>query len=392
MPSAVGQEFQILYSFSYNSGPFGGVIFDTAGNLYGTTSYGTTFSGTVYELSPQTGGGWTETTLHSFNDNSDDGYQPYAGLAMDSAGNLYGTTRVGGDHGEGTVFELTPGADGTWTETILHSFGSSSADGTYPYSTPALDSAGNLYGTTFEGGTGGNNGTVFKLARGPNGWEEKVIHTFAPNAAGDGGYNPYAGVILDASGNLYGTTTSCSCSYANRGTVFELKLNANGTYAEEVLHYFYSNGVDGYDPVASLVFDAKGNLYGTTNEGGSSGAGTVFELSPTSSGKWREKILHNFTNNGTDGVGPAASVTFDMSGNLYSTTVGGGPQEYGTVFELTPTGTGTWNETILYSFVDGGGNGDDPSSPITLDALGNLYSTALGGGANGGGNVFEITP
>jgi uncharacterized repeat protein (TIGR03803 family) len=221
-------------------------------------------------------------------------------------------------------------------------------------------------------------------------WEEKVIHNFVPNAQGDGGFNPRAGVILDAAGNVYGTTEACTCSYTNQGTVFELK-RTGGAFAEKVLHYFYNNGVDGFNPVASLVFDAKGNLYGTTNQGGI-GAGTVFELSPTPSGNWKEKILHNFTGGTTDGSGPVASVTFDSHGNLYGTTVGGGPQEYGTVFELTPAGNGTWNETILYSFINGGGYGDNPSSPVTLDASGNLYSTALGGSAYAGGNVFEITP
>jgi uncharacterized repeat protein (TIGR03803 family) len=385
---AVAQEFQILYNFAYNSGPIAGVIFDSAGNLYGTTTGGGSYSyGTVYELSPQTGGGWTQTILHSFNNNLVDGYEPYAGLAMDSAGILYGTTRAGGGQDDGTVFELTPEGGGVWTETVLHSFGSSSTeDGISPLSTPVLDSAGNLYGTTLEGGTG-RSGTVFELVHGATRWEEKIIHNFVPDAAGDGGFNPRAGVILDAAGNLYGTTSACTCSYTNQGTVFELK-RTGGAFAEKVLHYFYDNGSDGYNPVAALTFDAEGNLYGTTYAGGIS-PGTVFELSPAASGKWKEKVIHNFADNGTDGGGPAASVTFDTRGNLYSTTSVGGTYNSGTVFELTPGTGGDWSEIVLQSFDEG--DGDGPNG-ITLDSSGNLYSTALGGSANDGGNVFEITP
>ena len=384
---AVAQQFQLLYSFTtYNSSPFGGVIFDAAGNMYGTTADGGTYAnGTVYELSPQVGGGWTQTILHSFD--SLDGYEPYAGLAMDSAGNLYGTTRFGGSENQGTLFEVTPAGDGTWTETVLHNFGSTTTDGLQPYSTPYLDSAGNIYGTTIGGGTY-RNGTVFELEHIGTRWQEKVLFSFNPGTTGVGGFWPYAGVIMDSAGNLYGTTEACQCSYTNQGTVFELKRTGSA-YSERVLHYFYSHTSDGSDPMASLTFDNKGNLYGTTASGGT-GAGTVFELSPTSSGQWKEKILHNFTGN-PDGSGPMANVIFDTHGNLYGTTVGGGTQNWGTVFELKPAGNGTWTETILYNFKDDG-DGDDISSPVTLDALGNIYGTALGSGAYDGGDVFEIAP
>ena len=391
---ADAQTFSVLYNLASNSGPYGGVVFDSAGNLYGTTSGGGTYSGgTVYELSPQAGGGWTETILHSFNNTLPpvDGCSPFAGLAIDSAGDLYGTTRACGSQGGGTVFELTPGSNGVWTETILHDFSinSSREDGSQPYSTPVLDSAGNLYGTTLEGGAG-LEGTVFELERGVRGWQEKVIYSFVPDAEGDGGYLPYAGVTLGTDGNIYGTTSSCTCSFINRGTVFELVRNGGTVVGEKVLHYFYQNTGDGFTPLAPVVFDAKGNLYGTTSVGGSYGYGTVFELSLAANGKWKEKILHDFSDTTADGAFPVANVTFDAHGNIYGTTTQGGTYGYGTVFELSPTGTGTWIETILQNFDEG--DGDGPSGSLTFDSLGNLYSTALGGSANDGGNVFEVTP
>jgi uncharacterized repeat protein (TIGR03803 family) len=391
---STAQTFTILYSFAESgSGPNGRIVFDTAGNMYGTTSEGGTYNGgTVFELSPQAGGGWSETILHSFNNvNLVDGCEPYAGLAMDSAGNLYGTTRACGSQGLGTVFELTPAGGGNWTETVLHSFGSTSTtDGAFPYATLVLDSVGNLYGTTLEGGTG-RSGTVFELAHGATRWNEKVLYNFVPDAEGDGGFNPRAGVVLDSAGNLYGTTEACTCSYTNQGTVFELR-RTGGVFAEKVLHYFYDGGADGYDPVASLVLDSKGDLYGTTSEGGTFGGGTVFELSRTPSGKWKETTLHNFNGTAGDGFSPAANVTFGAHGELYGTTVFGGAYTWGTVFELSPSGQGTWNETILHNFNYNVGDGDDLSSPVTLDTLGNLYGTAPGSGAYDGGDVFEITP
>jgi uncharacterized repeat protein (TIGR03803 family) len=382
---AMAQQFEVLYyvgSVIYSNG----LVRDASGNLYGTTTNGgTDNAGIVYELSPQSDGTWTETVLHNFDgsfDGSADGYEPYAGLAIDSAGNLYGTTRGGGPSGLGTVFEMSPGGAGTWTETILYNFGSTSTDGIGPYAPVVLDSEGNLYGTTLLGGTG-QSGTVFKLVHGANGWHEKVIHNFVPNAQGDGGFNPYGGVILDSAGNLYGTTTSCQCSYTNRGTVFELKRSAAGSYAEKVLHYFYSGGVDGYDPRASLAFDKRGNLYGTTDQGGTSSYGTVFELSPTASGNWKEKVIHNFTDPTTDGQSPEAGVTFDAHGNLYGTTYGGGINGYGIVFELTHSTSGSWNEVILHNF--DGADGGEFVSPVILDSSGNLFGA-------GAGIVFEIMP
>ncbi len=304
-----------------------GLIFDAAGNLYGTTS---NKQGTVFELTPTKDGGWTEKILHSFN--GTDGGFPFAGLTIDAAGNLYGTTYEGGTYNSGTVFELTPTKGGGWTEKVLHSFGNG-ADGAVPYAGLTIDAAGNLYGTTLAGGIH-HVGTVFELTPTKGeGWTEKVLHSFGNGA--DGAF-PRAGLIFDSAGNLYGTTSqggaynSCMPTIPRNnistcGTVFELTPKAGGRWTERVLYSFNHNGTDGYDPLAGLIFAAAGNLYGTTSMGGSEngrgcflGCGTVFELTPTKGGGWTEKVVHNF--DGTDGVSPSAGLIIDAAGNLYGTT------------------------------------------------------------------------
>ncbi len=306
----------------------GALISDAAGNLYGTTEYGGTYGcGVAFELTPESGGSWTEKVLHSFGDSTDGISPSQAGLIFDAAGNLYGTT----SNKQGTVFELTPTKDGGWTEKILHSF--NGTDGGFPFAGLTIDAAGNLYGTTYEGGTY-NSGTVFELTPTKGGgWTEKVLHSFGNGA--DGAF-PRAGLIFDSAGNLYGTTSqggaynSCMPTIPRNnistcGTVFELTPKAGGRWTERVLYSFNHNGTDGYDPLAGLIFDAAGNLYGTTSMGGSEngrgcflGCGTVFELTPTKGGGWTEKVVHNF--DGTDGVSPSAGLIIDAAGNLYGTT------------------------------------------------------------------------
>ena len=223
-----------------------------------------------------TGAAAQEKVLHSFNNNGTDGIVPDGGVIFDAAGNLYGTTWSGGAYDYwGTVYELTPAAGGGWTEQVLHSFNNVDTDGASPAAGPIFDTAGNLYSTTAGGGT-----------------------------------------------------------YL-KGTVFELTPTAGGGWTETVLHNF-GNGTDGATPIAGLIFDAAGNLYSTTSGGGTSGNGTVFELSPNGSGGWTETVLHNFHYNGTDGVSPYAGLIFDAAGNLYGTTREGGTSSYGTVFEITP--------------------------------------------------------
>jgi uncharacterized repeat protein (TIGR03803 family) len=222
-----------------------------------------------------------EKVLHSFG-NGTDGLYPYAGLIFDAAGNLYGTTYEGGIHGYGTVFELTPEEGGGWTEKVLHSFNLNGTDAAYPQASLIMDSAGNLYSTSYEGGIhldpcgGVGCGTVFELSpQEGGGWTEKVLHSF--NLNGTDGDEPYAGLIIDTAGNLYGTTIAGGIH--NNGTVFELSPREGGGWTEKVVHSF-GNGTDGYEPYAGLIIDAAGNLYGTTVEGGIHGYGTVFEITP----------------------------------------------------------------------------------------------------------------
>src|ERR1022692_2364418 len=255
-----------------------------------------------------------EKVLHNFNHDGTDGWRPEAGLIFDAAGNLYGTTSQGGSSAVGAVFELTPAAGGTWTEKVLHSFLNDGTDGVNPVAGLIFDGAGNLYGTTYQGGTYGD-GTVFELTPAAGGtWTEQVLHNF--NYDSTDGAGPHAGLIFDAAGNLYGTAASGGTySY---GTAFELTPAAGGTWTEKVLWNFGS-GADGSYPQGGLIFDAAGNLHGTTTSGGAHGPGTVFELMPAGGGTWSERVVHSF-GNGADGSGPYAGLIFDAAGNLYGTT------------------------------------------------------------------------
>ncbi len=331
-----------------------------------------------------------ESVLHSFNNNGTDGANPYATLALDTAGNLYGTTVEGGIHNLGAVFELSPREGGGWTEKVLHSFGHGT-DGTGPYANLVIDAVGNLYGTTQLGGIH-NSGTVFELSpEEGGGWTETVLHSFNDNGV-DGSY-PLAGLTFDAAGNLYGMTQQGginSCDGKNCGTVFELSPRQGGGWTETVLHNFNNNGRDGVNPQAGLIIDAAGNLYGTTYRGGIHNSGTAFELSPQQGGGWTEKVLHSF-GHGSDGITPDANLTIDAAGNLYGTTYNGGIHGRGTAFELTPREGGGWTETVLHSF----GNGSDGANPyagLIIDANGNLYGTTLAGGIHTAGTAFELSP
>ena len=383
---------KVLHNFQSNFrdgfNPDAGLIFDGSGNLYGTTFYGGAYgAGRVFELTPAKGGGWTEKVLHNFGKGMD-GFYPYAGLVFDSSGNLYGTTQSGGAYNYGTAFELTPKAGGGWTEKVLHSFNYPNA--ATPWAGLTVDSSGNLYGTTRSSGAYGV-GTVFELTpKAGGGWREKVLHNFNGSNGKDGA-SPVAGLILDSSGNLYGTTSEGG-AYVY-GTVFELTPKAGGGWTEKVLHSFGGMG-DGISPYAGLIFDSSGNLYGTTSSGGSDGYGAVFELTPKADGGWTEKLLHSFIVNGkNDGYSPVSGLVFDSSGNLYGTTQSGGAYYVGTVFELTPKVGGGWTEKIVHNFDSN--NHKDGYSPIAgliIDATGNLFGTTYSGGTYGYGTVFEIKP
>jgi uncharacterized repeat protein (TIGR03803 family) len=394
-PGALAQsKFKTLYAFTGSadgSTPYSALIFDPAGNLYGTTNSGGVFNeGTVFELSPNPDGTWTENVLYSFcvfGDPCADGANPNAGLIFDGAGNLYGTTVFGGTF-QGTLFKLTPNQDGTWTESVPHSFAGGYNDGSRPYAGLIFDRAGNLYGTaSFYGGPGWG-GIAFELTPNADGsWTENLLYAFCSHNLKKcyDGYSPLGGLIFDQSGNLYGTA-----AYDGRlgnGVAFRLTSSASG-WTETVLHAFnYSNG---YIPAASLIFDQAGNLYGTTFSGGPKGQGLVFQLTPNANGSWKEKVLHQFVG-GSDGGEPDAALIFDQTGNLYGTTQAGGAAGYGVVFRLTPLANGGWKEKVLHQFANGS-DGSRPHETLTFDAAGSLYGTTAGDGITTFGSVFEITP
>jgi len=410
---ATGKE-TVLGRFSDPGAPGGnpasGVIRDSAGNLYGTTTLGGYYGtnnfgyGTVYKF--DTSGKFT--LLHAFT-NGADGANPNAGVTMDSAGNLYGTTPKGGSAGYGIVYKI----DTTGKETVLYTF-TGGADGGSPYSGVMLDSAGDLFGTTQMGGTGA--GVVYKLSAAG---KETVLHTFSGGSAGSA---PYAGVIRDAEGNFYGTTigdngtdggtagasvvykldtkrnytvlaTNSGAAYGGLvrdpagnlyGTVQSGEaMNAGLVYevsgpAQQTVLYSFPATKDGANPYGSLIRDSAGNLYGTASEGGTTGNGTVFKLD--SSG--HETVLHNFT--GADGSCPEAALVRDSAGNFYGTTLGGGG-DYGVVFKIDTK----HNFRVLYNFT-GGADGCRPTAPLALDSAGNLYGTAAACGSTGNGVVYKL--
>jgi uncharacterized repeat protein (TIGR03803 family) len=402
---AASQE-EVLFAFPYAGGypdgtyPAGPLVFDAAGNLYGTAVYGgANGDGTVFKLTPGANGTWTPTV---FSFNGHNGAHPGGGLIFDAAGNLYGTTGEGGDWGYGTVFEITPEANGEWEESVLYSF-SGETDGGNPNSTLVFDAAGNLYGTTFDGGftegvVGGGYGTVFELFPGPKGkWIEKVLKAFH----GPDGANPRAGVVFDSSGNLYGGTMvgghDQDCSGGSGcGVVFKLTPGANGTWTETVLHNFYRTTSDGYYDPGGVILDSAGNLYGITLLGGDNGGGVIFRLSPNEKGQWFYKILYSLGDVGGSALS-YGGLLLDAAGNLYGTTgTSDIPPDYyyGNVFQLAPTSQGEWNFTVLQYFdlLDGA----NPAASLIFDAAGNLYGTSSFGGiicdtcGDGQGVVFEV--
>jgi uncharacterized repeat protein (TIGR03803 family) len=387
----------VLYNFDCGTDgcePTANLIFDATGNLYGTSPYGGDYrNGVVFELSPQITGGWGLSVLHSFNLNGGDGATVEAGVIFDSAGNLYGTTANGGAHNGGTVFELSPTADGGWTEKLLHSFGNG-LDGSVPNAGLIVDAAGNLYGTTTSGGVH-HLGTAFELIpTGTGSWTEKQLHNFSGSTDGA---QPWAGLTFDSAGNLYGTASGGG-PY-NGGVVFELSPQTGGRWSGKVLHSFGkvgANGVSETEPYAGVVFDQAGNLYGTTYYGGIGGGGVVYELTRTSSGAWKETTLHNFGQGSAvkGGYNLFGGVVFDAAGNLYGTTAYGGSTAdacgssgCGVVFQLSPS-AGGWSETVLetFNYTDGG----HPFGYVAFDSSGNIYGTTTAGGSFIFGTVFKI--
>ncbi|MGA7504082.1 MAG: choice-of-anchor tandem repeat GloVer-containing protein [Candidatus Sulfotelmatobacter sp.] len=379
--------------------PTGGVIFDGPSHLFGTTLDGGTHDfGTVYELE-EASGIWSEAVVYSFGGSTDGSGLSYGVVLYN--GDLYGTTQSGGKYGYGTVFELSPPTATVhhWTKTILHAFGASTTDGQYPSAGLALGPAGTLYGTTSKGGTnttcsngsGGSSacGTVFELKANTNGsWSCKTIYSFGSSSITDDGQTP-VGVVY-YKGNLYGTTEDGG-SYGE-GTVFELSP-ASGVWAEPgttPLHAFTGYPNDGAIPGVGLTVDISGNLWGTTSQGGVNlNDGTVYELKLVS-GVWTygDNGLPNYSLTGTYGTYPSR-VAFDVYGNIWLTTEEGGPGQ-GEALELTFNGT-AWGPGASWAF-GGAGDGAFPSSGLTSDSNGNFYGTTQEGGTFGWGAVFEITP
>ncbi|MGA8429982.1 MAG: choice-of-anchor tandem repeat GloVer-containing protein [Candidatus Sulfotelmatobacter sp.] len=374
------QAEKVIYSFAGGSdgGSPNGVVIDAKGNLYGTAAAGGSGSGTLFELAPNGNGTWTETVLHTFSSDGIDGVRPDSGLVFDSSGNLYGTTSAGGQYGLGTIYELSPGSNGTSTEQILYSFGGNTDAVPLGGGALAIDGSGNLYGSSDPGGAYGF-GTVFELIRGSNGtWKEAILHSFSGD--NDGSQPESDTLILDHAGNVYGMANGGGPH--DYGLIFELSPESNGTWTEKTVHAFAGSS-DGGGPIGGVIFNASGDLFGA--------AYSAFELTPGSNGIWTKKALYTFTG-GSDGAYPSAPLVFDKAGNLYGTTDYGG-NHHGTVFELSPNSNGTWTERVLHRFSTTAGDGYYPQiAPLVMDAKGNLYGTTGFGGASGAGVVYEVKP
>jgi uncharacterized repeat protein (TIGR03803 family) len=343
-----GWKEQVLYSFTGGDDgylPVGGVIFDKAGNLYGTDGEGgSAYGGTVFKLTPNPLGGWTESTIYAFTKDGNAGYSPQANLIFDAEGNLYGTTTrdnnpLCANYGCGAVFELTPKSDGTWTEITLYEF-AGSPDGGSPSSELVLVS-GELYGMTGSGGTGScvfgyldiggpGCGTVYKLSPSSGGgWTETVLHSFM---RGEGfAIYPSGRVLFDKAGHLFGTALAGGDGY---GTIFELLDTQKKGWKEEELHIFFGNP-DGIRPIGGMVTDKNGDFFGVTyGIQLAEGSGTVFELEYSKVG-WKERVLHRFSGT-TDGLQPSAGLVSDSQSHFYGTTAAGGSRGLGTVYEIAP--------------------------------------------------------
>jgi uncharacterized repeat protein (TIGR03803 family) len=423
---ALGQQYKVLWSFggppNGGSNSVGDLVLDKSGNLYGTTETGGASAecislncGTVFMLSPNSDGTWSETVLYNFCSNPTqyqclDGATPQAGLLIDPKGNLYGTTYYGGantcptTNGCGTIFELSPptAPGGSWSETVIYNFcanydNGSCLDGAYPASRLIFDTSGNLYGTTTSGGPGGTSfyccygGTVFELSRSGDSWVESVLYSFCSTRHGKGcpdGVAPQAGVTLDRSGNLFGTTPQGgTINTAGYGTIYKLTPSSNG-WSETVLRS--STTARGDEPLGTVTVEANGNLFTTVSLGGQYGTGGVVSLNQNGG-------THAFWFSGTDGNAPGYSPTSGVliasgQGALYGTTEMGGAADAGVVYKLAAPG----EESVLYSFCSEANcqDGLAPVAGLVADSSGNIYGTTKGGGSTncpiGCGVLFEI--
>jgi uncharacterized repeat protein (TIGR03803 family) len=404
--SAQAQTFTVIHSFAGSDGanPMAGMTMDAAGNLYGTTAYGGSYActsggcGTVFKLT-HSQSGWVLSVLYQFR-GQEDGDGPLARVVFGPDGALYGTTAYGNYN---TVFKLQPPASicrsisCPWMKTILYTFDfEDQTTGFGPMGDLSFDGSGNIYGTNQYGGNtqycnGPGCGLVYELTPSGGAWTENVLYAFQGLTDGAA---PESGVILDDAGNLYGTAFETGTLRNNAGTVFELSPSSSG-WTENTVYQFQGSSDGGY-PAGGLIFDAAGNLYGSTTSGGSGDGGTVFELLPYGGG-WNFNLLYSLTDH-SDDTGPHGKLVRDSQGNLYGTTLAGGAHNWGSVFKLTPS-DGGWTYTDLYDFTNHS-DGAYPIDGLVIDASGNIYGTTeaadnSGQGCGVGlgcGVIFEITP
>jgi uncharacterized repeat protein (TIGR03803 family) len=391
---ALGQTFSVIHDFTGGqdgASPFTGLTIDANDNIYGTAFGGGTVGyGTIFLLDND-GGGWVLSPLYSFAD-GDDGAGPFGRLIFGPDGALYGSTSAGGGgpcltsndyHGCGTVYSIRPPTQAPtsvlseWSSTILYRF--SGSDGSYPQGELAFDQAGNIYGTTVDGGPAGW-GLIFSLTPSNGGWTQNIL--YQPRGDGDGEY-PWSGVVFDQAGNLYGVFGD-NGPYGH-GAAYKLTPSGSG-WIESTIHGFTYHGDDGGYPQGGFTLDASGNLYSTTVHSATAG-GTVFEM-VASDGSWSYDFIYGLS--GGIGLGPYDKLLMDASGNLYGTTFGDGRYGFGSVFKLTRV-EGGWSYTSLHDFT-GGKDGSSPVCKLAFDSTGTLYGTASSGGAYGMGVVFQIVP
>jgi uncharacterized repeat protein (TIGR03803 family) len=379
---------KVLWNFKGNSdgsGPWSNYfISDAKGNLYAATAAGGTYgAGTVFMLTPA----GKETILYEFKGQSNgDGNGPHGHLTFDAKGNIYGTTQSGGTNGTGTVYELSPKSGGGWKEKVIYTFSAAGADGADPSAGMTIAADGTMYSTTPDGGAFGA-GTVFSLKKTSKGWKQTVIQNL--NGSSNGGY-PYEGLMMDAAGNLYGAAPTGGAS--GQGVIYRLSRTKTG-WADKVLHSFTNQNGDGSGLYwIDLISDTSGNIYGATSFGGTNSTGMVWELVYSETKKsYSESILYEFGASGSgDGNNPYGGLAMDSEGNLYGTTLYGGTSNIGTSYKLTKDGK-TWKETILHTFAGANDGAQSTGNPY-IDAKGRVYGMTETGGTSDLGVVYRITP
>jgi len=380
---------KVIYTFAGDSdGEYADteLVRDASGNLYGTTVQGGIGAGTVFQITPS----GVHTVLYQFTGGTDGG-EPYKGVTLDAQGNLYGTAVIGGlysgacaDTSCGVIYKLT-NSGGVWTQSVVYSFRGLS-DGYGPGSPVVFDRQGNMYGVAPTGGAGGA-GVIFQLTPdGQGGWKFHIVHSFTGGNDGNGGS---AGrLLVDSSGSIFGVATAGGKYGA--GTAFEVSPTSEGW--KFTLLYAFKGSPDAGFPYSGLILGPNGGLYGTTYYDGANDLGSVFELANVN-GIWRERTLYNFKG-GSDGASPISTLIADKAGNLYGTTSEGGsePCSCGTIFKMSRSGSGTWTETVMYSFANSP-DGAFAYNGLVGDGAGNFWGTTVAGGdSDGDGAVYQFTP